>query len=68
MAVMDLTAYIIIAFCALIHGILGLGFPMLATPLLALGSDVRTAIVLLLWILTVIAIVLIAQYVGTIRI
>lgn len=49
MSFMDILAYIIIAFSALVHGLLGLGFPMLATPLLTLGSDVRTAIVLLLW-------------------
>lgn len=49
MTLLDVSAYIIIAFSALVHGLLGMGFPMLATPLLALGSDVRTAIVLLLW-------------------
>lgn len=37
----------IIAFAALIHGTVGIGFPMIATPLLALVSDVRTAILLL---------------------
>lgn len=49
MVFMDIAVYIIIVFAALVHGLLGLGFPMLATPLLALGTDVRTAIVLLLW-------------------
>lgn len=49
MVFMEVAAYIIIIFSALVHGLLGLGFPMLATPLLALSSDVRTAIVLLLW-------------------
>jgi len=44
----DIATYLIVAFSALVHGLLGLGFPMLATPLLALISDVRSAIVLLL--------------------
>ncbi len=37
----------IISLAALIHGTLGIGFPMIATPLLALVTDVRTAILLL---------------------
>ena len=37
----------IVAFAALVHGTIGIGFPMVATPLLALISDVRTAILLL---------------------
>lgn len=37
----------IVAFAALVHGTIGIGFPMIATPLLALISDVRTAILLL---------------------
>jgi uncharacterized membrane protein YfcA len=44
------TAFIhagIIALAALIHGTIGIGFPMIATPLLALVSDVRSAILLL---------------------
>lgn len=36
------------ALAGLVHGTLGLGFPMVATPLLALVVDVRTAIVLTL--------------------
>jgi len=44
----ELATYAIIFVSALAHGLLGLGFPMLATPLLALISDVRAAIVLLL--------------------
>jgi uncharacterized protein len=40
--------YAIIFFSAFVHGLLGIGFPLLATPLLALTSDVRTAVVLLL--------------------
>lgn len=37
----------IIGFAGLVHGTLGIGFPMIATPLLALVADVRTAILLL---------------------
>ncbi len=43
-----IATYAIIFFSALVHGLLGMGFPMLATPLLALIGDVRTAIVMLL--------------------
>jgi uncharacterized membrane protein YfcA len=35
------------AFAALVHGTIGIGFPLIATPLLALFSDVRTAMLLL---------------------
>lgn len=35
-------------FAGLVHGILGLGFPMLATPLLAVAFDIRIAILLTL--------------------
>ena len=46
---LTLTAYSIIMLCAgLIHGALGLGFPLVATPLLALFTDVRTAILITL--------------------
>lgn len=48
MQVIDIATYLIVFFSALAHGLLGLGFPMLATPLLALTSDVRSAVVLLL--------------------
>ena len=37
----------IIAFAAMVHGTIGIGFPMIATPLLALVTDVRSAILLL---------------------
>jgi uncharacterized protein len=43
-----IATYAIIIFSAFVHGILGMGFPLLATPLLALTSDVRAAIVILL--------------------
>jgi uncharacterized protein len=42
-----LTHAAIIGLAALVHGTIGIGFPMIATPLLALISDVRTAILLL---------------------
>jgi uncharacterized membrane protein YfcA len=35
-----------IAFAGLVHGTLGLGFPLVATPLISLVSDVKTAVVL----------------------
>lgn len=41
-----LIAGLISFFSALIHGSIGLGFPMVATPLLALFTDIQTAIIL----------------------
>lgn len=38
---------LIIGFAAMIHGAIGIGFPMVATPLLAMLTDMRTAILLL---------------------
>lgn len=38
----------VIALAGLIHGALGLGFPIVATPLIALVADLRTAIILIL--------------------
>ena len=38
----------ILVFAGLVHGILGLGFPMLATPLLAIFTDVRSAMLIVL--------------------
>lgn len=44
-----LVAYgVIMLFAGLVHGTLGLGFPLVATPLLALFTDVRTAILITL--------------------
>ena len=43
-----LLALLVCAGAALIHGAFGLGFPMVATPLLALMFDVKTAILLTL--------------------
>lgn len=40
----SITLICIIAFSAFIHGALGFGFPLVATPLIALFSDVQTAI------------------------
>ncbi|MFQ3208344.1 MAG: putative membrane protein YfcA [Glaciecola sp.] len=51
---MDLSSEVLIAatfiffFAALIHGSIGFGFPMVATPLLALVTDIQTAIILTL--------------------
>jgi uncharacterized membrane protein YfcA len=39
---------LITGFAGLVHGAIGLGFPLIATPLLALMTDVRMAILLLL--------------------
>ena len=41
-----IVAGIISFFAAFIHGSIGLGFPMVATPLLALVTDIQTAIIL----------------------
>ncbi|MCP4493779.1 MAG: sulfite exporter TauE/SafE family protein [Gammaproteobacteria bacterium] len=38
----------IMIFAGLVHGTLGLGFPMVATPMLAISFDVRTAILITL--------------------
>ncbi|MEM7292199.1 MAG: sulfite exporter TauE/SafE family protein [Pseudomonadota bacterium] len=43
-----LAVFAIIAFAGLVHGTLGLGFPMVATPMLAVFLDVRTAILVTL--------------------
>ena len=49
MTIECIATYAIIVFSAFVHGLLGLGFPMLATPLLSLTGDVRTSIIMLLW-------------------
>jgi uncharacterized protein len=41
-------AIVVIALAGLVHGALGLGFPIVATPLIALATDMRTAIILIL--------------------
>ncbi len=43
----DLIHGAIIGFAAMVHGTIGIGFPMIATPLLAMTTDVRTAIIML---------------------
>jgi uncharacterized membrane protein YfcA len=43
-----LSAGAIFILAGLVHGILGLGFPMLATPLLAIMVDIRTAVLITL--------------------
>lgn len=43
-----LMAIAIMLFAGLVHGTLGLGFPMVATPMLAVSFDVRTAILITL--------------------
>lgn len=46
---LTLAAYAgIMLFSGLVHGTLGLGFPLVATPLLALFTDVRSAILITL--------------------
>ncbi|MFW2367575.1 MAG: TSUP family transporter [Desulforhopalus sp.] len=39
--------FIICGFAATVHGAVGIGFPMIATPLLSMVTDVRTAILVL---------------------
>ncbi len=39
---------LVIAFAGLVQGALGLGFPIVATPLIALVTDIRTAIIVVL--------------------
>ncbi|UCE88579.1 MAG: TSUP family transporter [Pseudomonadota bacterium] len=40
--------WLIVFFAGLVHGALGLGFPLVATPLLALAMDVRSAVLVTL--------------------
>ena len=40
-------ACFITAFAGMVHGAVGIGFPLIATPLLAMVTDVQTAVVLL---------------------
>ena len=40
-------SFAITVFASLVHGVIGIGFPMIATPLLAMTSDVRSAVLLL---------------------
>lgn len=43
----SLLLFIICGFAAIVHGTVGIGFPLIATPLLAMVTDVRTAILAL---------------------
>lgn len=36
-----------VGFAALVHGAIGIGFPLIATPVLAMITDVKTAILIL---------------------
>ena len=40
-----LATYFVVAFAAFVHGFIGLGFPMITTPCLALLTDLRTAVI-----------------------
>lgn len=48
MLLTDLIIYATVVIAGLVHGLLGIGFPMVATPIIALVGDVRSAVVLLL--------------------
>ena len=41
-------AALVLAFAGMVQGALGLGFPMLATPMIAAVTDMRTAVILVL--------------------
>lgn len=45
--ILPLLFFIICGFAATVHGAVGIGFPLIATPLLSMFTDVRTAILLL---------------------
>lgn len=48
LSVLYLTIFcLIIAFSSFVHGAIGLGFPLIATPLLAMMTDVKTAVLIL---------------------
>ena len=64
--------WIVLALAAagLVHGTLGLGFPLVATPLIALISDIKTAVVLVApvtWVVVVAAIVIGGPFLPTLR-
>ena len=59
-----------LAVAGLVHGTLGLGFPLVATPLIALISDIKTAVVLVApvtWVVVVAAIVIGGPFLPTLR-
>ena len=47
-ATMMILLAVVLLLAGFVHGLLGLGFPMIATPLIALMTDVRSAILVLL--------------------
>src|SRR6185436_13830650 len=53
---------LVILFAGMMQGALGLGFPTVATPLIALATDIRTAVIIVL--LPCIATVLVASIKG----
>jgi uncharacterized membrane protein YfcA len=61
---------LVLAFAGVVQGALGLGFPMVATPLIAAVSDMRTAVVLVLIpciAATVINVILSGQFLPTLK-
>src|SRR5262245_48288287 len=64
--------WIVLALAAagLVHGTLGLGFPLVATPLIALITDIKTAVVLVApatWVVVIAAIVIGGPFLQTLR-
>jgi uncharacterized protein len=61
---------LVLAFAGLVQGALGLGFPMVSTPLIAMVSDMRTAVILVLIpcvAATVINVVLAGKFVESLK-
>ncbi|MPZ47390.1 MAG: TSUP family transporter [Betaproteobacteria bacterium] len=59
-----------IAFAGLVHGTLGLGFPLVATPLISLVTDIKTAVVLVVpptLAVVIVAIVAGGSFFATVR-
>jgi len=63
-------AALVLALAGVVQGALGLGFPMVATPLIAMVSDMRTAVILVLIpcvAATVINVILSGQFLPTLK-
>ncbi len=61
---------LVLAFAGVVQGALGLGFPMVATPLIAAVSDMRTAVILVLLpcvAATVLNVVMSGQFLPTLK-
>ena len=61
---------LVLAFSGVVQGALGLGFPMVATPLIAAVSDMRTAVILVLIpcvAATVVNVILSGQFLPTLK-